>query len=709
MRLAAAAPRALVWAFHDVDGVLDAANERYLRALLEHVEHAVVVVNGELDDPGRERVAALGATLLVRENRGYDVTAFECGIAELAPVLGEVDELVVANSSVFGPLHPLGPLFARMADLDLDLWGITRHAPAHPRAGRSSPRAERAHIQSYFTVYRASVLRSEAFAAYWREMPEISGYADAVRLHEMQQTGYFEDHGFRWDVAIDTSDLEQLSANPLIGLAGRLVRERGCPVFKRRMLYLSTHELTSHSDGAATADLWTLVAGMPEIRDELLDHAIRTMPAERLRRTMQETVWLDADAADDEPLDAAVLVLEGPLAIPALTAWSGELGADRVALVTSDPASGAAAMAVSLGAAVLEQGAEPAILAAIRLGAEHVLVLGDDGRPGWAEDARIARDHARASLGEGLPAVRAACAAFRADRTLGAIVPPAALGRRLVGSLARTPSRQARSLLDAASAGRAVTEAAPPIPGASLWVRRAALERLAEIASQQQPAKPLEHPSWVSVLLQGLAPIGLRARTGLTRAAATTHIEIGDAALADVARAVGAGAHDTLGDVLARVGGRPLDATVFFDTGSGYRHAGAAQSSHPNGGPMRVEATVPDGALGMRFDPAEGTGLLVSRIRVEPGSYRIRPMNGSRAGRLDLFATHDPVYDISGPMNAGDIVTITVEHAERIDGSTHALERIERRFGPLGPLGRMRSLGMRAARKAVRVTRSRLR
>lgn len=700
--------RALVWAFHDVDGLLDAANERYLAALLEHVDEAVVVVNGAFDDASARRVEQLGARLIVRENRGYDVEAFAAGVAALEPLLPELDELIVANSSVFGPLRPLRPMFDRMAAQDLDLWGITRHAPARPGADATAPRAERAHIQSYFTAYRSSVLRSPAFLDWWRGLPPIEGYADAVRRHEMEQTGHFEDHGFRWGVAVDTADLEHLSANPIIGLAAQLVRERGCPIFKRRMLYLSLHELTAHSDGAASAELWRLLGALPaSAREELIDHAVRTMPGAALRTTLQDPVWLDDAPAEADAVDAAVVVLDGPLAAAAVEQWTAAVPAARVALVGDDPASPAALAAASAGARLLHRGARPALLAALDLEAEHVLVLGDDARPDWAEDARIARQHALAALGADATAVRAAAAAFAADRTLGAIVPPPPLGRRLVGSVAQAPSRREAAALRAAGVGAP----APRTPGASLWVRRSALERLASIvdALPEGVASRLEHPTWAAVLLQALPGLGLRARTGVTRAAAATLLELGTAALAEIAEAVGAGAHDTLDDVLARAGGRPLDATVFFDTGGGYRHAGAQQWRFDNAGAMALECVVPEGTVGIRFDPAEGTALLVRGIAVTTPGYRIRPMNGTRSGRLDLFASHDPAYDVSGPMRAGDVLRIGVEHAERLSGSTIELERIERRFGPLGPIGRARALGVRAARKAVRVARSRLR
>ncbi|MEE3703921.1 hypothetical protein V2H43_10965, partial [Pasteurella multocida] len=53
--------RALVYAFHDIDGVVDDANLTYLAALVEQAARSVVVVNGELEPAGRARIEDLGA------------------------------------------------------------------------------------------------------------------------------------------------------------------------------------------------------------------------------------------------------------------------------------------------------------------------------------------------------------------------------------------------------------------------------------------------------------------------------------------------------------------------------------------------------------------------------------------------------------------------------------------------------------------------
>src|SRR5690606_27152778 len=128
----------------------------------------------------------------------------------------------------------------------------------------------------------------------------------------------------------------------------------------------------------------------------------------RLRVTLQDPVWLDQPVEEPADVSAAIVVLEGPLAAAAISGWGAALAPERIALVTGDRGSEAARAADRIGAHVLAPGSGPAMVAALELAAEHFLVLGDDARPGWAEDARIARSHASAALGADAAAVRAA-------------------------------------------------------------------------------------------------------------------------------------------------------------------------------------------------------------------------------------------------------------------------------------------------------------
>ena len=701
--------RALVYAFHDIDGVVDDANLTYLAALVEQAERSVVVVNGELEPAGRARIEDLGATVIERANEGYDIWAFKTGIDALGDELGSFDELIVANSSVFGPVRPLADVLREMDDRDVDLWGITRHAAARERSARlgRSLRAERAHIQSYFTAFRSSVLRSAAFRDYWRDLPPIHDYAEAVQAHEMVMTGHFEDAGFAWDTLVDTTDLEPFSDNPLIGMAAALL-DRGCPVFKRRMLYISADGLLAHSSGAAGKALWDRLRRTPGIDIEALErHVVRTMRAEDAHLALQDFVAID-EGEPGSTADVAAVVLPGPLAAFQVAQLRGE--GVRTAVLARDrddvPAD---------ASDVVRTGAVAPHLALSLVDAPLLYVLPSIPEAHLESDARVANEHSRAALGWTADELGRVASAFRASASLGAVVAPPSPARSFYGGIGgdRDPKRSAAMLelceamrLDPAAIGETV-------PGGAIWIRReAALQWEAAIAElpaavRDVAARRLRAHDWTALMVAALPRLGWRVRRGLSRTLAETLVAVSSAAFAGINRAAGAREGEGLDATLLRIDQGALTATVFFDRGPGFAHATARTFRLRAGEPVEIRVRAPDDALGVRFDPLEGAGAVVQGITVEPEGLTIAPLNGSRSNGVDLFSSHDPAYLVGGGSAAGREIVIRAAQIQRVPVDSAALELVERRFGGAGPLARARHLAMRVGSKAVRTIRRR--
>ena len=90
------------------------------------------------------------------------------------------------------------------------------------------------HIQSHFIVYRKRFVQSAELQAYWNEMPMIESYTDSVQRYEAVFTKQFADRGFKWDVYVKTEDLKEFTDYPLLVCPVRLLRDKKCPLFKRR-------------------------------------------------------------------------------------------------------------------------------------------------------------------------------------------------------------------------------------------------------------------------------------------------------------------------------------------------------------------------------------------------------------------------------------------------------------------------------------------
>src|SRR5436190_23960137 len=74
--------RVIFYLYYDPRGEVDDYVLYKLERLRPFAEHLFVIVNGEITDRGRERLASVSDTVWQRENVGFDVWGYKEGLAE---------------------------------------------------------------------------------------------------------------------------------------------------------------------------------------------------------------------------------------------------------------------------------------------------------------------------------------------------------------------------------------------------------------------------------------------------------------------------------------------------------------------------------------------------------------------------------------------------------------------------------------------------
>jgi hypothetical protein len=110
----------------------------------------LVSTSPNLSASDRHEVELGGVTVHCRENAGLDFASWQWALHHVVS-LAEVDWLLLANDSVFGPIFDLEPVFRSQFAENPDFWGIT---DSYEVAW---------HLQSYFLCFRGDVARSETF------------------------------------------------------------------------------------------------------------------------------------------------------------------------------------------------------------------------------------------------------------------------------------------------------------------------------------------------------------------------------------------------------------------------------------------------------------------------------------------------------------------------------------------------------------------
>ncbi len=110
-----------------------------------------------------------------RRNRGYDFGAWRDAIVGLTDT-DDLDALLLANDSVYGPFGPLDDVMDVMNAADGDVWALT------------DSWQRRFHLQSYFMLVHRRALRSEAWHRFWRDFRHSANKEFVVRRYEIGLT-----------------------------------------------------------------------------------------------------------------------------------------------------------------------------------------------------------------------------------------------------------------------------------------------------------------------------------------------------------------------------------------------------------------------------------------------------------------------------------------------------------------------------------------
>ncbi len=244
--------RLLIYVVYDRRGEVGDFVVYALERMREFCDTIVVVSNGPLTAGGRERLEALGDLVLERPNEGYDIWGYKHGLDAMQDRLGEFDELLLVNDTWFGPIRPFAPLFERMNGHPLHFWGMTDHLRVEPHPFTQEGYLPY-HLQSYWVAVRRQMFLSPEWVAYWRDLPEMTSYSDAVTKHEGVFTEHFTQQGFSGEVAFPT--LTDKIENHAVLYAEQLI-EAGCPTLKRRPFF----QWPVFLDRVAVVGKWTLEA-----------------------------------------------------------------------------------------------------------------------------------------------------------------------------------------------------------------------------------------------------------------------------------------------------------------------------------------------------------------------------------------------------------------------------------------------------------------
>ena len=235
--------RAVVFAHFDKDAIIQDYVIYYLKALRQLCDKLVFVSSNSLDTDEVLKVEGIADYIIAEKHNEYDFGSYKRGFSFLLHnnFLIDVDELIFANDSCYGPFYPLKNIFDEMDSRDCDFWGITKNNFGY-RKKFCDFMKKRPHIQSYFMVFKKNVFDSELFKSIIFSVKEQPNKASVISDYEIAITEKLFQKGFRFDTFVDTKFWQD---NVTIFFWREIIQNSNMPFIKKSLIDLKNTSFTT--------------------------------------------------------------------------------------------------------------------------------------------------------------------------------------------------------------------------------------------------------------------------------------------------------------------------------------------------------------------------------------------------------------------------------------------------------------------------------
>ncbi len=236
--------RAAVFAHYDKDNLIDDYVVYYVKALREICEKVIFVSCVDLPAEEKEKLTGIADHIIAEQHNEYDFGSYKRGFFYLKNngMLNEIDELVFANDSCYGPLFPLKNVFQKMDARQADFWGITKNKFGMDFCGSEIRACKRPHIQSYFLVFSRKVFNSVCFINFLKNVKAENVKNLIIMKYEIGLSELLIQNGFSSDVYI--KDYYRFN-HVVLSLWRQLITKSKSPFLKCSVIRLTNRNLTT--------------------------------------------------------------------------------------------------------------------------------------------------------------------------------------------------------------------------------------------------------------------------------------------------------------------------------------------------------------------------------------------------------------------------------------------------------------------------------
>lgn len=178
--------RIILYVHYDPDSIVDLHIVYQIKKLYEYGCKIIFISNSEISN--KKTISKYIIKLIIRNNKGFDFYAWkEVLFSQKREYWYKYDELILMNSSCYGPIFHLSELFNKMNSIECDFWGITLYYKDNKY---------QEHINSYFINFKRNIIKSEKFWDFFESIKCHKNVNDVIKNYETTLTHYLKKKWF---------------------------------------------------------------------------------------------------------------------------------------------------------------------------------------------------------------------------------------------------------------------------------------------------------------------------------------------------------------------------------------------------------------------------------------------------------------------------------------------------------------------------------
>ena len=191
---------------------------RMLQYFVENGFSPLVVSNLPLSESDLKMLSPVAWKIIQRENFGYDFGGYREGILYLKNRLSSIDELVLANDSVWYPLGEGQDFLDQARNSGKHFFGTVSCHGSKNRVyleefydvdWQWDNNGKQYHVASFLLWLHSDLFRDSRFLKFWKKIRVTSDKHKTVRRGEIGLTKFVHKHGFSSGTAIDLAKFDE--------------------------------------------------------------------------------------------------------------------------------------------------------------------------------------------------------------------------------------------------------------------------------------------------------------------------------------------------------------------------------------------------------------------------------------------------------------------------------------------------------------------